>query len=107
MIPICRFNKRRPRSSQSIQAYFGEEGWKETFWGSNYPKLSEIKSRYDPDMVFWSTPGINADLMEVRDGRLCKVATPSVSRVAPKSDNQNSPRAMAGAINVAGYGTQP
>jgi hypothetical protein len=24
-------------------------------------------------MVFWNTPGINADLMQVRDGRVCKV----------------------------------
>jgi hypothetical protein len=81
------------------QAYPLEPNWKQTFWGSNYEKLSHLKSKYDPDMVFWVTPGINADLMEVREERVCKVTTPRKDTSAPKGDNTNSPRLMSGTIN--------
>ncbi|KAF4553900.1 FAD-binding domain-containing protein 44 [Elsinoe fawcettii] len=50
-----------------------ESNWTASFWGTNYPRLSQLKSRYDPDMLFWVSPGINADRMEVRDGRVCRV----------------------------------
>src|ERR1700753_2987871 len=57
----------------SFQAYHGATNWKWRFWGANYGRLSQIKTTYDPNMVFWNTPGINADFMEVRGGRLCRV----------------------------------
>jgi hypothetical protein len=44
------------------------------------------------------TPGINADLMEVRDGRVC---TPSpgyaerLGNIAPQGDNQNAVNILA------------
>jgi hypothetical protein len=48
--------------------------WQQVFWGSNYQKLYDIKSKYDPKGVFWtiSTPG--SEKWEViEDGtRLCK-----------------------------------
>lgn len=63
------------------QASVHEENWTESFWGSNYPRLSEIKRRYDPNMTFWVSPGINADHMQAVDGRACLVdpipSTPS------------------------------
>jgi hypothetical protein len=59
-------------------------------------------------MVFWSSPGINADHMEVRQGRLCKGArAAAVSRVAPKTDNQNPARLAGAGINSPGFGTAP
>jgi len=59
-------------------------------------------------MVFWASPAINADLMEVRDGRLCKAAAgKAASTLPPKSDNKNDMRAGGGAINSAGYGVAP
>ncbi|KAK3077145.1 hypothetical protein LTS18_011099 [Coniosporium uncinatum] len=68
--------------------------WKRTFWGSNYVRLSKIKTKYDPEMVFWTTPGVNADLMEARsEGRVCRTATPAVAmarKTAPKNDNTNA-----------------
>jgi hypothetical protein len=53
-------------------------------------------------MIFWITPDINADHMEARDGRVCKVAriatTLNTGR-APLSDNLNNGRIMSGSIN--------
>jgi hypothetical protein len=72
------------------------EDWKRAFWGANYHKLSQIKSKYDPNMVLWTSPGINADLMVVKNGRLCKSSeVPDVRNEikdlgdAPKNDDEN------------------
>lgn len=32
--------------------YF-EKGWQQSYWGSNYSRLAEIKRRYDPDGLFF------------------------------------------------------
>lgn len=47
-----------------------------------------IKSKYDPNMVFWQTPGINAHYMQSIDGRPCLVLPPPLtpSEVPPPSD---------------------
>jgi hypothetical protein len=42
-------------------------------------------------MVFWTTPGINADYMQVVDGRVCKVKVAAGVNIAPKIDNTNKP----------------
>jgi hypothetical protein len=79
-------------SADKSKAWVGNPNWKQDFWGPNYPKLSEIKKKWDPDMVFWVTPGINSDHMVVSNGRLCKVqgSPPKVENDAcPISDNQN------------------
>ncbi|KAF1815079.1 hypothetical protein P152DRAFT_480166 [Eremomyces bilateralis CBS 781.70] len=74
----------------SNEASIKEPNWKQTFWGSNYNRLSEVKTKYDPNQVFWVTPGINADQMVVNNGRLCKATGPSTnSRVPPENDNKN------------------
>lgn len=80
-------------STYDQQAWIGNPNWRETFWGPHYEKLSEIKSKWDPNMVFYVTPGINADHMVFReDGRLCKASGP-IQRVAldasPIGDNKN------------------
>ncbi|KAL1955726.1 hypothetical protein VTO42DRAFT_8124 [Malbranchea cinnamomea] len=62
--------------------------WKQDFWGSNYDRLSEIKTKYDPNGVFWVTPGVNADEFSVVDGRLCKIPTTDPT-IAPANDNKN------------------
>lgn len=51
--------------------------------------MSELKSKYDPNGVFWVTPGINADEYAVVDGRVCKDPGPDDSTTAPSSDNEN------------------
>jgi len=81
------------------EAYALEEDWKTSFWGANYEKLSQIKSKYDPEVLFWVTPGINADHMEVREGRVCKVTKVVSSRTPPLTDNLNRGRLIGGTIN--------
>ncbi|RSL61911.1 hypothetical protein CEP54_005983 [Fusarium duplospermum] len=55
------------------EANIHERDWSSQFWGSNYPQLSAFKSKIDPDMLFWVSPGINADHMHLVDGRPCLV----------------------------------
>jgi hypothetical protein len=59
-----------------------EPGWQESFYGSNYGRLLEIKRKWDPARVFYATTGVGSDEWEVRDGeqgvqtqngRLCRV----------------------------------
>ncbi|KAK3082323.1 hypothetical protein LTS18_004235 [Coniosporium uncinatum] len=81
------------------EASLQQPGWKEAFWGSNYERLAEIKTKYDPEMVLWASPGVGADLMEVVDGRVCRVggtaggknadADADADGVAPAGDNRN------------------
>jgi hypothetical protein len=80
------------------EAYFGASDWKEAFWGSNYARLSAIKRAWDPTNLFWVTPGVNADLMEVRDGRVCTPSAEYVERLdgaAPPGDNKNAVNIVA------------
>jgi hypothetical protein len=74
------------------EAYFGEPNWQKSFWGSNYAKLSEIKTKYDANGTFWVTPGINAEQYVVQDGRVCKVTGQQrvvAPELPPVSDNVN------------------
>jgi hypothetical protein len=58
-----------------IKASLAEDNWKQTFWGSNYDRLSRIKQQVDPDHLFFVTPGVNADHWFVEGGRLCRQST--------------------------------
>jgi FAD/FMN-containing dehydrogenase len=40
--------------------YF-QENWQQAFWGSNYPRLAEIKRRYDPDGLFTVHHGVGSE----------------------------------------------
>ncbi|VUC37252.1 unnamed protein product [Clonostachys rosea] len=61
-----------------------QEDWTTAFWGTNYPRLSKFKSEIDPNMTFWVSPGINADHMEVIDGRACLIEpTPDKNSLIP------------------------
>jgi FAD/FMN-containing dehydrogenase len=40
--------------------YF-QENWQQAFWGSNYPRLAEIKKRYDPDGLFTVHHGVGSE----------------------------------------------
>lgn len=74
------------------EASVTEPNWSSSFWGTNYPRLSELKRKYDPDMLFWISPGINADYMHVVDGRACIVDSipPTPSEYAPLTDRRFS-----------------
>jgi Berberine and berberine like len=40
--------------------YF-EENWQESFWGSNYEKLLQIKNTYDPNGLFFVHHGVGSE----------------------------------------------
>ena len=40
-------------------------------------------------MVFYVTPGINADTLVAKDGRLCKAESAQSDNIAPLGDNRN------------------
>ncbi|KAM0721391.1 hypothetical protein Q7P37_002315 [Cladosporium fusiforme] len=39
-----------------------EENWQETFYGDLYPRLLEIKKRWDPKGVFWYKNGVGSEI---------------------------------------------
>jgi hypothetical protein len=76
------------------EAWDKHPNFKQTFWGHHYPKLLEIKQKYDPSFVFYVTPGIGSDLMagikeEGGHVRLCKKAGATSDGSAPDGDNLN------------------
>jgi len=42
--------------------------WKNDYFGEHYPRLLEIKNRYDPQGVFWCKPCVGYDQWDVADG---------------------------------------
>jgi hypothetical protein len=49
-----------PGSYVSESNYF-ENGWQNSYWGSNYPRLAEIKRKYDPDGLFFVHNGVGSE----------------------------------------------
>ncbi|KAJ4252406.1 hypothetical protein NW762_011005 [Fusarium torreyae] len=55
------------------EADFQQKSWRETFYGVNYTKLLEIKKKYHPQSLFYTTVGVGSEaLMVGNDGRMCK-----------------------------------
>lgn len=51
---------------------FQEPNWRSAFYGENYPRLLEIKQKYDPKMMLYATTGVGQEFWEVgEDYRLC------------------------------------
>lgn len=59
-----------------------EKGWQRSFFGRHYPRLLDIKRRWDPWGVFWATTTVGSEAWEVvsldgypagQNGRLCRV----------------------------------
>jgi hypothetical protein len=49
-----------PGAYVSESNYF-EQGWQNSYWGSNYPRLSEIKRKYDPNGLFVVHNGVGSE----------------------------------------------
>jgi Berberine and berberine like len=49
-----------PGSYVSDSNYF-EKRWQQSYWGTNYPRLSEIKRKYDPNGVFFVHNGVGSE----------------------------------------------
>ena len=43
------------------ESNFFENGWQHSYWGSNYPRLAEIKRKYDPDGLFLVHNGVGSE----------------------------------------------
>jgi FAD/FMN-containing dehydrogenase len=51
-----------PRSGSYVnESDFFEDDWQHSYWGDHYPRLVEIKRRYDPDNVFTVHHGVGTD----------------------------------------------
>ena len=43
------------------ESNFFEQHWQQSFWGSNYSKLTEVKEKYDPDGLFFVHHGAGSE----------------------------------------------
>ncbi|KAI1392109.1 uncharacterized protein F4822DRAFT_436138 [Hypoxylon trugodes] len=51
--------------------YLGD--WKDNFYGINYPRLLDVKGKYDPGHLFYAYTGVGSDYYTTDgSGRLCK-----------------------------------
>ena len=49
-----------PGAYVSESNYF-EKGWQQAYWGSNHPRLAQIKRKYDPDGLFFVHNGVGSE----------------------------------------------
>ncbi|KAJ0348858.1 hypothetical protein COL154_013699 [Colletotrichum chrysophilum] len=55
------------------EADFQQKDWQNTFYGVNYPKLLEIKQKYDPKGLLYNVAAVGSDAWSVaNDGRMCR-----------------------------------
>ncbi len=43
------------------ESNFFEKDWQRAYWGSNYPRLVEVKKKYDPDGLFFVHNGVGSE----------------------------------------------
>ncbi|PVH70613.1 FAD-binding domain-containing protein [Cadophora sp. DSE1049] len=54
-----------------------EPGWQWSFFGANYARLHEIKSKYDPGGMLWCPQCVGSeDWVQEEDGKLCRLYQP-------------------------------
>ena len=51
---------KRPGSYVSESDFFERE-WQESFWGANYPRLTVVKKKYDPEGLFFVHHGVGSE----------------------------------------------
>jgi hypothetical protein len=48
-------------------------GWQDHYYGENYPQLLQVKRKYDPDSLFYTTTAVGSEDWEIdSEGRLCR-----------------------------------
>jgi FAD/FMN-containing dehydrogenase len=50
----------RAGSYLSESNYFNDD-WRQAYWGPNYPRLSGVKAKYDPEGLFFTHHGVGSD----------------------------------------------
>ncbi|PNS18684.1 hypothetical protein CAC42_5223 [Sphaceloma murrayae] len=65
-----------PESGNYInEGDFRRPNWKEAFYGVNYPRLLEIKQKWDPEGILYGRQSVGSDRWrEAEDGRLCRAS---------------------------------
>ncbi|KAJ1325321.1 FAD-binding protein [Microdochium nivale] len=65
--------KATPGSGSYVnEADWRTPNWQESFWGSNYKRLLQIKQKWDPLSTFYVTVGVGSETWKVNnDGRMC------------------------------------
>ena len=58
----------RDAGAYSNEADAREPNWRTTFFGTNYPRLKQVKRRYDPEGLFIVTAGVASEDWD-RDAR--------------------------------------
>ena len=55
------------------EADFQQRNWQKDFYGSKYKMLRRVKSKYDPNDLFYATTAVGSEAWIVAsDGRLCR-----------------------------------
>jgi hypothetical protein len=55
------------------EANYKQHNWQEEMYGSNYPRLLQIKNKYDPESLLYVNAGVGSEAwFEDTDGRLCR-----------------------------------
>ena len=74
MIPMDMIREKQLTNERRKQADPFQPNWQSHFWGSNYPRLKQLRKKWDPLGVFYAvaTPGTE-DWEEIEfNTRLCK-----------------------------------
>jgi hypothetical protein len=51
-----------PRAGSYVsESSFFEKNWQHSFWGENYPRLSAVKKKYDPNGLFFVHHGVGSE----------------------------------------------
>ena len=77
-----------------------EPNWKQVYWGSNYPKLEDLKKKYDPDNLLWCVPCVGADMLAYDDERICK--NPAYPQAGPASQTYPNSKSTKGISSLPG-----
>lgn len=73
-----------------------EPDWKNVYWGSNYPRLEQLKKKYDPENLLWCSPCVGADMLTYDDERICKnSAYPQAGSPPQTYSNSKSTKGIA------------
>lgn len=64
-----------PSAAYLNEADFREVDWQDVFYGPNYPRLLQIKKKYDPHSIFWARTAVGSEAWsESSGGKLCNVS---------------------------------